>query len=247
MSEERLYIGTSGWNYPSWRARFYRGVSQRQWLQHCASRFTGIEVNATFYRRMRPDILERWHDQTPQHFGFAVKGHRVVTHSQRLKDSSESVRETQKSLVPLGDKLKAVLWQLPPSLKQDLALLNDFSAVLSAWPQPRHVIEFRHGSWFDEHTLSTIERYGVATCISDSPRWPIWRAVASKLAYIRLHGHERLYASAYGEAGLTRWVEHIKRWLADGIVVHVYFDNDAEGAAPIDAQTLLDMMADTLR
>lgn len=196
---------------------------------------------------MSPESLARWHEHTPQHFGFAVKGHRVVTHIHRLKDSAESVRETQKNLVPLGDKLKAVLWQLPPSLKQDLSLLNDFADVLDRWPQTRHVIEFRHDSWFAESTLYTLDHHGLATCISDSPRWPIWPAVASKLAYVRLHGHERLYKSAYGEAGLTPWAEQIKRWLADGIVVHVYFDNDAEGAAPIDAQTLLDMLSGTSR
>jgi uncharacterized protein YecE (DUF72 family) len=232
-------IGTSGWTYPAWRQSFYAGVPQRRWLAHCAERFTGIEVNATFYRQLKPETIGGWREQTPANFAFAVKGHRFVTHVHRLKDVGEPLRRAKAGLEPLGDKLAAVLWQLPPSLKKDAGLFRDFGEQLAAWRGTRHVIEFRHQSWFDDEILALLGDHGLATCISDAPRWPMWEATTSALAYVRLHGHERVYASAYGEKGLRPWAARVRSWLADGYQVHVYFDNDAEGAAPDDAQTLI--------
>ncbi len=238
----RLAIGTSGWTYPAWRSDFYAGVPQRRWLAHCAQHFSGIEVNATFYRRLRPETIARWREETPAGFVFAVKGHRFVTHVRRLADVEEPVRRMRDELAPLGDRLDAVLWQLPPSLTKNLVLIKEFRGVLAAWSEVRHVIEFRHRSWFDEETLATLERLYLATCISDAPRWPMWEAVACRFAYVRLHGHERLYASAYGEEGLRPWADRAARWLAEGSDVRVYLDNDAEGAAPCDATLLIRML-----
>jgi len=238
----QIRIGTSGWTYPSWRSGFYAGVPQRRWLAHCAERFTGIEVNATFYRQLKPETVAGWRANTPADFAFAVKGHRFVTHVRRLKDVEEPLQRAKTGLEPLGDKLACVLWQLPPSLKKDPGLLRDFGGRLAAWRKTRHVIEFRHRSWFDDETLAILAEHALATCISDAPRWPMWEAAVPALAYVRLHGHERLYASRYGEEGLRPWAERVLSWLADGCDVHVYFDNDAEGAAPDDAQTLIAMV-----
>jgi len=238
----RARIGTSGWTYPAWRQSFYAGVPRRRWLAHCAERFTGIEVNATFYRQLKPETVAGWREQTPADFALAVKGHRFVTHVRRLKDAEEALRRAKTGLEPLGDKLAAVLWQLPPSLKKDVGLLRDFGGHLAAWRETRHVIEFRHRSWFDDEILALLADHNLATCISDAPRWPMWDAAISALAYVRLHGHERIYASPYGEDGLRPWAARVRSWLADGYDVHVYFDNDAEGAAPDDAQALIAMV-----
>lgn len=241
INAPRPRIGTSGWTYPAWSQGFYAGVPRRRWLAHCAEHFTGIEVNATFYRQLKPETLANWREQTPPDFAFAVKGHRFVTHVRRLKDVDEPLVRAKAGLAPLDGKLAAVLWQLPPSLKKDTVLLRNFGEQLESWQEPRHVIEFRHRSWFDDETLTVLAECGLATCISDAPRWPLWEAVASSLAYVRLHGHERLYASAYGKDGLRPWAEKVRTWLAAGNDVHVYFDNDAEGAAPEDAKRLIAM------
>lgn len=237
-----IRIGTSGWTYPAWRHGFYAGVPQRLWLTHCAEHFTGVEVNATFYRQLKPDTVAGWREKTPPDFAFAVKGHRFITHVHRLADVDEPLTRAKAGLAPLGDKLAAVLWQLPPSLKKDAALLREFGERLRSWPETRHVMEFRHRSWFDDETRAVLADCGLATCISDAPRWPLWETVTSSLAYVRLHGHERLYASAYGQERLRPWAEKIRTWLAAGNDVHVYFDNDAEGAAPEDAVRLIAMV-----
>jgi uncharacterized protein YecE (DUF72 family) len=242
-TRSRLCIGTSGWSYPEWRHGFYAGVPQRHWLAHCAARFTAIEVNATFYRRLAPEVIGRWHDETPAGFVFAVKGPRRITHMLRLKDAGAAVTDTRAMLAGLGAKLACVLWQLPASLHKNLGLLRAFARDLQGWPEPRHAFEFRSASWFDDETLAVLEENRLAVCISDSPRWPLWDAVASGLAYVRLHGHERLYVSPYGEAALRPWARRISEWLAEGIEVHVYFDNDVAGAAVADALLLIAMTA----
>ncbi len=247
MSGDRrpaLRIGTSGWSYREWRQDFYKGVPQRSWLAHRARHFTGIEVNATFYRLQRESTVRGWREATPDGFAFAVKGHRFVTHVKRLQSVEEPLTRSRAAMQPLGPKLEAMLWQLPPHLGQDLELLDAFGTALGHWPEPRYVLEFRDPSWFTDETLTLLEEHDIGTCISDAPRWPMWGAVTAGIAYVRLHGHGRLYRSRYREAGLAPWAEKVRDRRRAGLGVHVYFDKDAERAAPADAQALLAMVVD---
>lgn len=238
----RLAVGTSGWSYPAWRSGFYAGVPRRAWLAHCAAHFTGVEINASFYRLPKPGTVAAWRAATPDGFTFAAKGHRLVTHLRRLRQADDGVAAARTALAPLGDRLGAVLWQLPAILERDLERLTPFLTALAVWPEVRHVVEFRHVSWFDDAVATALESHGVGICQSDAPRWPLWDAVTAGLVYARLHGHERLYTSRYGPDGLQPWAERIRRWLAKGLDVYVFFDNDAEGAAPADAAALLDLL-----
>lgn len=237
-----LRIGLSGWNYPAWKDDFYAGVPRRRWLAHAASVFDTIEVNATFYREQKPETYARWRDETPADFRFAIKGSRWVTHYGRLKDTAASVDRQRRSLAPLADKITAVLWQLPASLTPDLDRLRAFLAVLQGWPGPAHAFEFRARGWFTETVAAVLAEAGAANVLSDAARWPMWDAVTSGLVYVRLHGHSRTYASAYSAASLAAWADRIAGWRSDGRRVLVYFDNDAEGAAPRDALALREMV-----
>ena len=238
----RAYIGTSGWNYKSWRDGFYGETPQKQWLRFCAERFTGIEVNGTFCRLQEKSTFEKWRGQTPEAFSFAIKGHRYVTHNKKLLDVEESVIRCRESASPLGERLTAVVWQLPAFLKKDSDRLEKFLDTLRHWKSTRHAIEFRHKSWFDEEIAECLKRRAVAVCMSDAPVWPMWSEVTTDLVYIRLHGHIRKYASSYNKSALKNWATRIRRWLKENRAVHVYFDNDAEGAAPQNALTLLEML-----
>ncbi len=237
-------IGTSGWNYARWRDDFYAGVPQRKWLAFCASRFTAIEVNATFYREMKPTTLARWREETPDDFVFAIKGHRFITHMKRLGSPQDSVVRQRDNAAALGDRLSVVLWQLPGSLKRNMERLAEFLDALGAWPAVRHSIEFRHASWFDDEVAAALGRHRVANCISDAADWPMWEAITTDLVYVRLHGHERTYASCYSEKQLRAWARLAQGWLDEGRAVHVYFDNDAEGAAPSNALRLLALLGE---
>jgi len=238
----KAYIGTSGWNYKSWRDGFYDNTPQKQWLRFCAERFTSIEVNGTFYRLQPKSTFKKWRDETPDEFPFTIKGHRYITHDKKLIDVEEPVIRCRDAASPLGNRLAAVVWQFPAFLKKNVERLEKFLQILHHWKLTRHAIEFRHETWFDEEVAECLMKHAVAVCMSDAPDWPMWDRITTDMVYIRLHGHTRKYASNYSKRSLKKWATRAECWLQDDRDVHVYFDNDAEGAAPNNALALLDIV-----
>lgn len=230
-----IHIGTSGWNYPLWRSRFYANVPQRGWLAHCIDHLTAIEVNATFFRFINPDVVATWRAAAAPGFVFALKGHRFITHTHRLKDVAPMVQRMRESARPLGTTLAAVLWQLPASLFRDLSLLADFSATLDGWPEARHAIEFRHHSWRDDAVTALMAAKGLAICRAEGAEWPTWSQLTGDLVYVRLYG----LVEGAPPRNLDRWAEEVRHWRAAGRQVHLYFDADDTGQAPYDAIGLI--------
>lgn len=241
--ESRAYIGTSGWNYESWRDDFYRGIPRKHWLKFYAEHFNSIEVNASFYRLQSKETFRRWHDVTPADFCFAIKGNRFLTHNKKLADPLPAIRLERDRAKALGDKLTVVVWQLPKSFHKNMDRLHQFAKALKSWPQARHAIEFRHDSWFDEEVVACLRAHRLAVCLSDAADWPLWDAVTTDLVYVRLHGHAVTYASAYNAQELRKWAKQIRRWFEQSRDVHVYFDNDARGAAPRNARQLIEQIS----
>ena len=237
-----VYIGLSGWSYPGWKDGFYRGVARKDWLPWCARNFSALEINASFYRLQKRETFARWRAQTPADFRFALKANRYLTHNRKLSNAPSAIALERERASALGEKLAAVLWQLPANYHQHGERLAAFLAALRAWPEVRHVIEFRHASWFVDAIAEQLSAYNVAVCQSDAADWPLWERVTTDLVYVRLHGHTRTYASAYSLRSLQRWAERILDWSRSGCSVHVYFDNDAEGAAPRDAMRLQQLL-----
>lgn len=234
-----IFVGTSGWNYEHWRESFYRGVNRRQWLQSCAEQFTGIEINATFYRLQHQKTFTHWAKVTPDSFRFAIKANRYLTHNKRLKDPLPAVHKERNRARGLGCKLAAVLWQLPGNFTKHNERLQEFLEALREWRDVRHAVEFRHPSWFDNEVAECLRRHRAAACQSDAADWPIWDIVTTDFVYVRLHGHTRTYASRYSGQALDSWAEKVRAWSMTGRDVHVYFDNDAQGAAPRDTLRLM--------
>ncbi len=232
------FVGTSGWAYKRWKSSFYEGRPEREWLAFAAQRFTALEINASFYRLQREETFRRWRDIVPQGFRFALKGHRFITHNKKLLDVAEAVARSRDNAAPLGDLLAVVLWQLPAQLPQELVRLLAFMRALEQWPGVRHALELRHASWFQEETAAVLADAGIAVVQSDAPTFPLWDEVTTDLVYVRLHGHERLYASSYSEAQLEEWAARVRSWQRQDRDVYVFFDNDQEAAAPRNAQAL---------
>jgi len=237
-----IFVGTSGWNYPSWRKTFYRGVPQRGWLAHAAAAFGSLEVNGSFYVQIAPATYRRWRDETPPDFRFAIKGHRFVTHYKRLRDVERSVVLLRDQARALGRKLAVVIWQLPSNFRLDIERLRAFLPTLHRWRSVRHAIEFRHRSWFTAEVEDLLHRARVAVCLSDAPDFPLWRAVTTDFVYVRLHGHTRKYRSRYSRTHLARWAADVLTWSSSGRDVYLYFDNDAEGAAVTDTLAMRAML-----
>jgi uncharacterized protein YecE (DUF72 family) len=226
-----LYIGTSGWNYKEWKESLYQGVAQKRWLEHYASKFPAVEVNATFYRLLKEDTIRNWGQRTPENFVFAAKGSRYTTHTKRLKDPESSVSKQKHNLEPLRPKLRVICWQLPASFQKDISRLQEFTQALDQWPETRHAIEFRDTSWFDKETAECLATHNIGSSISDAADWSRWDRVTTDLVYIRLHGNRTTYQSAYSSQELQTWADSIRSWLNNGCEVHVYFDNTDSGAA----------------
>lgn len=239
----RASIGTSGWVYRGWREHLYANAPVRRWLEIASRTFCALEINGSFYTQIKPETYARWRAETPDNFRFALKGHRFVTHYRRLRDCRDSVVRLRDQASHLGDKLAAVVWQLPSNFACNLERLDDFAGALTAWPGVRHSLELRHRSWFIPAVAERLRTAGIAACMSDAPDFPLWDAVTTDFVYVRLHGHTRKYASSYSRPLLDHWARSTRRWLAEGRDVHIYFDNDAEGHAVRDAQRLSALLA----
>jgi uncharacterized protein YecE (DUF72 family) len=230
VSEVR--IGCSGWNYAHWRERVYpRGVPQRRWLEHYATLFDAVEVNATFYRLPTQSAVRGWVEQTPPGFLFAVKASRYLTHIRRLRDLEDGIRRFYERIEPLvgSPKLGPMLWQLPPTFKRDDERL---AAALEALPAGRHAFELREPSWYVEDVYMLLREQGVALVIPDSPRYPFRKLeLTADWTFVRLHHGSRGRRGNYSPRELEEWASRIAGWRDGGADVYVYFNNDWEGFA----------------
>jgi uncharacterized protein YecE (DUF72 family) len=233
----RCRIGTSGWVYPHWRDLFYpHALPQSRWLGHYAAQFDTVEVNYSFYRLPSDEAFDRWHEQAPPGFLYAVKANRYITHVKRLKDAAEPVAKFLGRARRLGDRLGPILWQLPPRWRAVPGRLEVLAAVLPS--DLIHAFEFRDPDWFDASIRNILERHGLTFCIYDMPGLPCPDWVTSGTVYLRFHGSGLVYGGLYGGQELAPWAKRIEAWLGDGRDVYAYFNNDARGYAVQDAQML---------
>lgn len=168
MATTRLLAGASGFSFKEWRGSFYpREVRPEGMLSWYAERLPTVEINNTFYRMPRSTILDGWAFGTPEHFQFAIKAPRRITHLGRLATASvgDAVGHLYRSLTVLGRKRGPVLFQLPPSMKKDLPRLVAFLALL---PEGHGAaFEFRDESWFSDEVYGALKQHGAALCLSE--------------------------------------------------------------------------------
>ena len=233
----RYHIGTSGWHYEHWRGRFYpEQLPKAKWLGFYADHFTTVEVNNSFYRLPSENTFANWYDNSPASFIFAVKVSRYVTHIKRLKNTEEAIERFFGRAKSLKDKLGPMLYQLPPNMHRNDEVLESF---LSTLPQGfRHVIEFRHQSWFEDRVLETLHKYNVGFCVFDMPYLDCPLVATADFAYVRFHGSTELYSSCYSDEELAHWAKKLKDLATNLKEVYIYFNNDAGAFAIKNAITL---------
>jgi uncharacterized protein YecE (DUF72 family) len=183
----KIYAGTSGWAYPSWRPRFYPAkLASAKFLEHYATRLNSVEVNYTFRSPVGKKLLAEWIAATPANFIFAVKAHQEITHIKRLRGVAGRVSKFLQSLEPLraAGKLGPVLFQLPPNFKCDLALLDKFLETLPR--DARAAMEFRHPSWFADEVYERLGRANVALCHAESEKLATPDVATADFCYLRL-------------------------------------------------------------
>lgn len=233
------HFGTSGWSYPGWKGRFYPPeLPANEWLPFYARTFATVEINMTFYRFPRPETLQNWLRITPADFTFTLKANRRITHVKKLRNVKSEVRYFYILADSLREKLGCILFQLPPSITFDLELLGEFLQTLS--PDYRNVIEFRHGSWYDERTYALLRAHGVVFCTVSSAKVPPTSPGTAPVAYFRFHGLTGEHRHNYSREELEEWAGTLRGTNAGE--AYVYFNNDYQAFAVDNCLMLKEML-----
>jgi len=230
-----MLAGASGYSFKEWCGNFYPDkMKPDAMLAWYAQRLPTVEINNTFYRMPKPAVLESWAQTTPPDFRFAIKASRRITHDARIKPDAaqDSVDYLYRMLGSLGDKLGAVLFQLPPNLKKDLPRLRDFLQLLPAGH--RAAFEFRNEAWFDDDVYALLRDANAALVLSERED-----NAPPPLVGTAPWGYVRLRLEHYADEDLRRWAERIAA--QDWSEAFVYFMH--EPTAPGYARALLDLAA----
>src|SRR3954471_8615612 len=182
-----LRAGTSGFAFKEWKGSFYPSdLKDDGMLGYYASKFPTVEINNTFYRLPKEDVLQSWAAQVEEPFTFAIKASQRITHHARLKpECASAVEFLLKNTASLGTRLGPILFQLPPNLKKDLDRLRAFVDTLPA--DRRYTIEFRHESWFDDEVFDALRERDIPLCIIDQPEFSSPQVATASWGYLRLH------------------------------------------------------------
>jgi uncharacterized protein YecE (DUF72 family) len=229
-----FFAGTSGWAYPSWKPDFYpQKLAQKMFLNHYATRLNTVEVNFTFRQLVKETTIQNWLQSTPAHFRFGIKAHQVITHIKRLKGVDDFLPRFLQTIEPLAaaGKLGPVLFQLPPNLKADLALLKDFLAVM-----PRTVpaaMEFRHASWFAEATWDLLRLSQAGLCVAETETMTTPDVATAPFVYYRFR------KPTYTGDERRSMVDRIRQHIAEGRNTFAYFKHEETPEGALYALELL--------
>ena len=230
----QLFAGTSGWAYPSWKPAFYpEKLAQKKFLGYYATKLNTVEVNFTFRQLVKETTIQNWLADSPPHFRFGVKAHQVITHIKRLKGLEDFLPRFLATIEPLAaaGKLGPILFQLPPNLKADGALLKDFLAIL-----PRAVptaFEFRHESWFSDTTWDLLKSANAGLCVAETETRTTPDIVTGPFAYYRFR--KPTYTGDERRAMVDRMQQHI----AEGRNAFAYFKHEETPEGALYAVELL--------
>jgi uncharacterized protein YecE (DUF72 family) len=226
-----ILVGTSGYNYPEWKGSFYPDrLASAKMLSYYAERFPTVEINYTFYRMPSPKLLEGWAAQAPPSFRFTLKAPRRITHDARLRDCAALLQDFCRIAAGLGERLGALLFQLPPSFRLDL---EAFDAFLESMPDGTcAAFEFRHASWLTGEVYERLRSRNLALCIADSER------MTTPIVETATYGYFRLRDEGYQPDDIARWAEIIRERALAWTETYVYFKHEEQGKGPELARAL---------
>lgn len=224
-----IRVGTSGYSYDEWSGPFYpQSLPAAERLAFYGQRIDTVEINNTYYRVPRREVVERWAAAVPDGFRFAVKASRRITHEGRLKEPAQPLAYLARQLAPLGDRLGVVLFQCPPYLPCNVERLRGFLAAMP--PAIRPVFEFRHASWDAPEVRAVLGDAGAALCVAENAQPEGDEPLVSTTDW----GYLRLRAPDYDDDALRRWALKVHRTWADA---YVFFKH--ESSAPRLVQRFL--------
>jgi uncharacterized protein YecE (DUF72 family) len=220
----KIWIGTSGFQYSEWKGTFYpEDLPTAKMLPFYAERFSTTEINYTFHRIPAPKTIENWKTLTPTNFRFALKAPQKITHWSKLRNCADTLEYFCRVISQLGEKLGPILFQLPPTLKKDAAVLESFLREL---PAMRSAFEFRHESWFDNEIFEILKTRNVALCIADT------ESLATPTVSTADYGYLRLRREDYGKIDIERWSKFVREQDKNWTDAFVYFKHEESGIGP---------------
>ena len=229
-----LYAGTSGFAYPAWKPAFYPvKLPTNQFLKHYSQRLNCVEINYTFRRLPSAGTLANWVEQTPAGFVFATKANMRITHIMRLKNAEAATELFLKMIDPLRSarRLGPILFQLPPAMKCDVALL---AAYLELLPKDlRYAFEFRHTSWLADPVYEQLRKHNVSLCVAESERLEVPEVITADFVYYRLRKPD--YTNADVEAIRGRAQELV----ATGRDLYLMFKHEETPEGALNAEKVL--------
>ena len=235
----KVFVGVSGFSYPSWIGRFYpKGLKSEEFLGYYSKHLGSVEINSSFYAAPGTAMIKGWSAKTGTDFRFAFKAPRLITHILKLgKGANEASEKLSATLSGLGQRRGPILFQLPPFSKLDHDLLQKFLSDTGD-VEPK-VFEFRHPSWFTDSIYRLLEDHGAGFCIAETEDLePIFKVTGS-FAYFRLR------KDAYDEKTIDRWSEKIRRSSDGTKECYVYLRHDETGENALLAQRLSTSLRDS--
>jgi len=218
------WIGTSGFQYPEWKGKFYPAeLTAKKMLPYYAEHFGTTEVNYSFRRIPSRETLAKWDEATSAQFKFSFKAPQRITHFARLVDCEEILKVFIEAITSMKKKLGVVLYQLPPQFKKDALRLEAF--LKNAPKNVRSAFEFRDESWFDEETYSTLRKYNCALCIAESEDLATPAVSTANFGYLRVRRED------YTAAQLKKWAAFVreqKEWKES----FIYFKHEERAVGP---------------
>jgi uncharacterized protein YecE (DUF72 family) len=234
-----IQIGTSGYGYKEWLGTFYPAtLKPKAMLAHYATKLPTVEINYTFRRMPTAKLLEGWAAQVPESFTFVLKAPERITHRAKLKDVRETTHAFVTAAQTLGPRLGALLFQLPPYAKKDVAVLRAFLEDLKGGP--RSAFEFRHRSWLEDDALAALREHGAALCLSESDETAAGDELGAPLISTADWGYLRLRRTDYSDADLVAWGKRLRAqsWSR----AFVFLKHEDEGKGPVFAAKLRDVL-----
>jgi uncharacterized protein YecE (DUF72 family) len=234
---KNLYVGVSGFSYPGWKGNFYpKDLKSEEFLSYYSKRLNSVEINSSFYAPPSSTMVKSWSSKTEDSFKFSMKAPRQITHILKLgKGAADSTQRLDGTLELLGPKRGPVLFQLPPFLRQDLKLLQDFLEETSAFKQ--RVFEFRHDSWMNDSTYNLLEKNDAGFCIAETEDMRPVLKVIGGVSYYRLR-NER-----YDDKNIDSWSKKIIELSKDSKEVFVYLRHDETGDNTSKALRLMESVS----
>ncbi len=234
-----IRTGCSGWSYDQWVGTFYpRGTKAIDFLKIYSKIFDIVEIDSSFYRVPDRHTVETWSSSVPENFAFTAKMPQTVTHGLRLRNVLDEAIKFLDVIGILGDKLKAVLIQLPPSLtfREGFPYLKSLVGDLPSGI--RYSVEMRHDSWFVDDTFFMLRDNGVGLAWSEIPYAHVPPVVTSDIVYLRLVGDRSIREDEFGKVLKDRsveiglWAKELKE--KEEMIRHAYVlsNNHFQGFGP---------------